>query len=222
MIKVAAFFKRKKGCSVDAFQSYWRTHHAEIAKRLPGLRRYVQCHTLAGVYKKHEPAYDGVAEIWFEDTDALRKAAATDVFRAVKEDEPNFMDVGSYGDIVTEEHVIKDGPIPERGVKNIEFVKRRPDLGVEAFQKHWREIHGPLGASIPVVRRYVQCHTRLSGYRDGRTPAYDGLAMTWFDGVHTMRASAETDEYKSTRADEPNFVAGELEFIITREHEMVA
>ena len=201
MIKVAAFFKRKAGSSVEEFQRYWRTHHGDIAKELPGLRRYVQCHTLPGVYKKREPVYDGVAEIWFDDTDALRAAAASDVFKAVKADEPNFMDVSSYGDIVAEEHVIKDGAIPEEAVKNIEFVRRRPDLSVEAFQKHWRQVHGPLGAAIPVVLRYVQCHTRLSGYRDGRIPVYDGLAMTWFQSVHTMRASAETDEYHRTRAD---------------------
>ncbi len=221
MIKVAAFFKRKAGSSVEAFQTYWRTHHADLASQLPGVRRYVQCHTLPGVYKKREPAYDGVAELWFEDTDALRGAAASDAFRAVKADEPNFMDVASYGDIVTEEHVIKDGPIPTDGVKNIEFVTRRADLTVEQFQRHWREVHGPLGASIPVVERYVQCHTRLSGYRDGRAPAFDGLAMTWFEGVHTMRESAKTEEYNLTRADEPNFVSDELAFIITQEREIL-
>lgn len=221
MIKVAAFFKRKAGSSVENFQTYWRTQHANIVKQMPAISRYVQCHTLPGVYAKREPAYDGVAELWFKDTDALRAAAATDAFKAVKADEPNFMDVASYGDIVTEEHVIKDGPVPEGGVKNIEFVKRRSDLGVDAFQKHWQEIHGPLGAAIPVVRRYVQCHTRLSGYRDGRTPVFDGLAMTWFDGVHTMRESAKTEEYNLTRADEPNFVAGDLAFIITQEIEIV-
>ena len=45
--------------------------------------------------------------------------------------------------------------------------------------------------------------------------------MTWFEGVHTMRASAETEEYNLTRADEPNFVAGELPFLITTEHGIV-
>ncbi len=221
MIKVAAFFKRKAGSSVEDFQRYWRTTHGDIAKELPGLRRYVQCHTLPGIYKKQEPVYDGVAEIWFDDTDALRDAAASAVFRAVKDDEAKFMDVDTYGDIVTEEHLIKDGPMPADGVKNIEFVTRRPDLSVEAFQRHWREVHGPLGGAIPPVLRYVQCHTRLAGYRGGRVPAFDGLAMTWFEGVHTMRASAETEEYDLTRADEPNFVAGELPFLITTEHGIV-
>lgn len=222
MIKVAAFFKRRPDSSVEAFQKYWRTHHADLAARLPGLRRYVQCHTLPGIYRLREPVYDGVAEIWFDDTDALRAVAASDRFKQVKADEANFMDAKSYGEIVTEEHVIKDGSVPAEAVKNIEFVKRRRDLGVEAFQKHWKEIHGPLGAAIPPVLRYVQCHTRLSAYRGGRSPVFDGLALTWFANTHAMRESAGTPEYAATRADEANFVAAELDFIITREHEIVA
>lgn len=221
MITVAAFFKRRPGSSVEAFQDYWRTHHADLARELPGLRRYVQSHTLPGIYRLREPAYDGVALLEFDDTDALRAVAASAAFQKVKADEANFMDTKSYGEIVTEAHIIKDGSVPDGAVKNIEFVKRRPDLDVVAFQKHWREIHGPLGAAIPPVLRYVQCHTRAAAYRGGRTPIYDGLALTWFADTDAMRRSAETPEYRATRADEANFVAAELDFIITREHRIV-
>jgi len=221
MIKVAAFFKRRAGSSVEAFHEYWRTRHADLAAGLPGLRRYVQCHTLPGIYRLREPAYDGIAEIWFDDTDALREVAASERYKQVKADEANFIDPKSYGEIVTEEHVIKDGSVPADAVKNVEFVKRRPDLSVEAFQKHWKEVHGPLGASIPPVLRYVQCHTRLSAYRGGRTPVFDGLALTWFADTDSMRESAGTPEYRATRGDETNFVAAELDFVITREHGIV-
>ena len=53
---------------------------------------------------------------------------------------------------------------PPRGVKNVEFVTRKPGLAVDEFQRYWREIHGPLAAQIPVIRRYVQSHTRTSAY----------------------------------------------------------
>jgi uncharacterized protein (TIGR02118 family) len=96
-------------------------------------------------------------------------------------------------------------------------------MSIEAFQRHWREVHGPLGASIPVVRRYVQSHTRKSIYESGKTPAYDGVALTWFDDTQAMRVSATTPEYARTRADEVNFIdAGRLPFIITKEHVIVA
>ena len=223
MVKMVAFFKRKPGMSIEDFQSYWRTTHADIVVKLPGIRRYVQSHTILSGYRKGEPIYDGMAELWFDNTDAMRAQAGTPEFAAVRADEPNFMDVASQGSIITEEHVIKDGPIPVDGVKNVEFVSHKPGMPIEDFQKHWREIHGPLGAAIPVVKRYVQSHTRLSIYNSGKTPIYDGVALTWFDSTQAMRTSATTPEYDRTREDEPNFIAaGKLPVIITKEHVIVS
>ncbi len=222
MVKMVAFFKRKPGMSIEDFQSYWRTTHADIVVKLPGIRRYVQSHTILSGYRKGEPIYDGMAELWFDNTDAMRAQAGTPEFAAVRADEPNFMDVASQGSIITEEHVIKDGPVPVDGVKNVEFVSHKPGMPIEDFQKHWREVHGPLGAAIPVVRRYVQSHTRLSIYQKGKTPLYDGVALTWFDSTQAMRTSATTPEYDRTREDEPNFIAaGKLPVIITKEHVIV-
>jgi len=222
MVKLMSFFKRKQGMSVDAFQAYWRTKHAEVVVKLPGIRRYVQSHTLLSGYRKGEPVYDGVAEVWVDDTQVMRTQAGTPEYAAVRADEPNFMDVSSMGSIITEEHVIKDGEIPLNAVKNMEFVTHKPDMPIEAFQKHWRDIHGPLGAAIPVVQRYVQSHTRLAVYKAGKTPVYDGIAITWFDDTQAMRTSATLAEYETTRADEANFIDGtKLPFIITTEHIIV-
>jgi EthD domain len=55
MVKMVAFFKRKPGMSVEAFQSYWRTTHAGIVLKMPGIRSYVQSHTLLNGYRKGEP-----------------------------------------------------------------------------------------------------------------------------------------------------------------------
>jgi uncharacterized protein (TIGR02118 family) len=138
-------------------------------------------------------------------------------------DEAVFIDRATMGLILTEEHVIKDGPAPPGGVKNVEFVTRKPGLAVHDFQRYWREVHGPLAAQIPVIRRYVQSHARMTAYERGRTPAYDGVAITWFDDTRAMRASAASAQYPRVRADEPNFIApGDAPFIITAEHVIVA
>src|SRR5207253_11256391 len=68
----------------------------------------------------------------------------------------------------------------------------------------WSSVHGPLGAKIPMVRRYVQCHVRPAAYRDGRQPPYDGVAEVWFDSTAAMRESATTPEFRAVRADEPD------------------
>ena len=62
----------------------------------------------------------------------------------------------------------------------------------------------------------------LSVYKAGKTPAYDGIAITWFDDTQAMRTSATLPEYETTRADEANFIDGtQLPFIITTEHVIV-
>ena len=222
MLKAVSFFKRKPGMPVEEFQAYWRGSHPAVVVRLPGLRRYVQSHTRLSGYRKGEPICDGIAELWFEDSKAMHALRGTKEIEAVEADEAVFIDRSTMRMILTEEHVIKDGPAPAGGVKNIEFVTRKPGLELEKFQRYWREIHGPIAAQIPMIRRYVQSHTRPSAYERGRTPAYDGVAITWFDDSQAMRASATTAEYARTRADEPNFIAaGDSPFIITTEHVIV-
>jgi len=221
MVKIIAILKRKPGMSVEDFQKYWLTTHAGIVSRMPGIRRYVQSHTLVAGYGKGEPVFDGIAEVWFDDTAAMRALAGTSAYAAVQADEAEFIDRATMGLIVTEEHVIKDGPLPAGGVKNVEFVTRRPAMAVDEFQRYWREVHGPLAAKIPVIRRYVQSHTRRSASEAGRNPRYDGVAITWFDDTRAMRQSARTPEYAQVRADEPNFITADPPFIITREHVIV-
>src|SRR5439155_7698862 len=58
--------------SVEAFQTYWRTRHPAVVIKLPGIRRYVQSHTLRSAYREGEPVYDGIAEVWFDDTRVMR------------------------------------------------------------------------------------------------------------------------------------------------------
>ena len=223
MVKAVSFFKRKSGMPVEEFQAYWLRDHPAVVVRLPGVRRYVQSHTLLAGYRKGEPIYDGIAELWFEDTKALAALRGTNEIAAVEADEAVFIDRGTMRLILTDEHVIKDGPAPPGGAKNVEFVTRKPGLGVHDFQRYWREVHGPLAAQIPMIRRYVQSHTRAAAYERGRTPAYDGVAITWFDDTRAMRASAGTAQYARVRADEPNFIApGDAPFIITTEHVIVA
>lgn len=221
MVKLVAFFKRRPGLAVEDFGRHWRTTHAELVVRQKGLRRYVQNHTLASGYRRGEPDYDGVAEAWFDDTAAMRDLATSDAYRAVRADEANFIDAASMGMVITNEVAIVDGPVPAEGAKLIAFLNKRPDVDVDFFQRYWREKHGPLAARIPGLRRYVQCHTRRGIYAAGRTPAFDGIPMTWFDDMDAFRAAGGSPELDVTRADEVHFmVTGRLPFVVAAEHEI--
>ncbi len=221
MIKVVEVINRKPDLDVEAFQRYWLTTHGPIVARLPGLRRYVQSHTRPGGYRRGDPPYDGIAELWFDDKEALGALASTAEFAAAKRDEPNFIDSNRLVELVVDEHVIKDGPVPDDGIKNVEFVHLSPARGPAQAHRYWRDVHGPIAARIPTMSRYVQSHTRMGAYDRPDPPAFDGVAITWWQDLDAMRASAESAEYAATRDDEPNFLGAEPDVILTTEHAIV-
>lgn len=223
MVKVITFLKRKPGMPVAEFQSYWRTRHPEVVTRLPGVRRYVQSHALLPLYGKDEPVYDGIAEVWADDTGALRAMTRSPEHAGVQADEARFIDRTSMGVIITEDHVIKDGPVPPDAVKSVAFLTRKPGLSVEDFQRHWLEMHAPIAATLPGLRRYVQSHTRRPAYEAGRVPAYDGAVLAWFDSTEAIRGAAATAEYARVLADGISFLsAGAMPSLLTTEYVIVA
>jgi uncharacterized protein (TIGR02118 family) len=223
MVKVITFLKRKAGMQVEEFQRYWLTRHPEVVTRLPGVRRYVQSHALLSLYEKSEPDYDGIAEVWADDTGALRAMTQSPAHADVQADETRFIDRATMGIIITEDYVTKDGvPLPS-AVKNVALIARKPGLSVADFQRHWLDVNGPIAAALPGLRRYVQSHTRRSAYEAGRVPAYDGAVLTWFDSPDAVRTAEATAEYARVLADAATFLAFDrVRSILTREHVIVA
>ena len=227
MVKVITFLKRKPGMPVEEFQAYWRTRHPEVVTRLPGVRRYVQSHALLSVYGKgegkDEPVYDGIAEVWADDTGALRAMTQSPAHPGLQADEARFIDRATMGVIITEDHVITDGPAAPDAVKSVAFLTRKPGLSVEDFQRHWLEVHAPIAAALPGLRRYVQSHTRRSAYEGGRVPAYDGVVLAWFDSTEAIRGAASTPDYSRVLADGVSFLSsGAMPSILTKEYVIVA
>lgn len=210
MNKVVVAARRLPGTGVEEFQAA-----APPRVSAAGLRRHVRSLTMPGGYRRGRPVYDVVHELWFDDEAAAWAAVpGTAAITAAPLYDPTGAAV-----LVTREHTVVDGLAPAAGVKNIEFVTRRPDLPHDEFVRYWAQVHGPLAARIDVIRRYVQSHGLPAP--DGSAQPWDGLAVTWFDAVAAMRRSASSAAYAATRADEPNFLApGELPFVITTEQEL--
>ena len=218
MLKAITVLKRKPGMEVADFQRYWRTSHADIVLAMAGLRRYVQSHLILSGYSRGEPVHDGMAEVWYDDSAALKANAQSPEYAAVEADEVNFMDSSANVLLLVEDHTIIDQPAPVDGVKCVEFLHRREGMSPEDFQAHWGGSHGAIAARIPGIQRYVQSHPKLGGYRDGRQPGYDGAAITWWQSTDAMRAAADSSELAATRADEANFLLpGGNPTIITKE-----
>lgn len=177
LLKQITYFNKRPDLSAAAFTGHWRTRHAEIVCELPGLRRYVQNH-VAGP----DPALDGVAEVWFDDIEAMRANVGQPALDRIRADERNFIDLDTMGSIIAVPETVIDG---EAGAtKLIVLVKRNPAVEPERFHRVWRDdVGGAVAAQSDdpnAPTRYEQDHTRASAYRDGREPPYDGTASLWF------------------------------------------
>jgi uncharacterized protein (TIGR02118 family) len=214
MTTLVRLAKRSPGSGVGDFQRQAGRAADWSSAAAYGLRRATQALTLASAYRRAEPACDVIDELVFDEEASVARCLADAAFRRAW-DSP-LLDPASVSCLVVEEYLAKPGPPPAAYVKNYELVTKRPDLDRAEFDRYWAQVHGPLAATIPTIRRYVQAHLS-DGTREAGTAPYDGLAITWFDDVAAMRAGAATDAYARTRADEANFLAGELPFVITTE-----
>ena len=106
MIKLVYCITKKPGLTDDEFFEYWSNIHGPIGARIPGLRRLVQSRRLTIPEDNHRPSYDGMAELWFENTDALLAARQSAEWKASTEDEANFIDHNRTAYFVSEERVV--------------------------------------------------------------------------------------------------------------------
>lgn len=92
MIKRLTMWHARSGVPHEEALQHWRTEHAELVRKVPGLRRYVQDHCI------HSPEggaipYTGLGEVWFDSFEAAASATATAEWAAVIADAGKFMDL---------------------------------------------------------------------------------------------------------------------------------
>ncbi|HKD66630.1 MAG TPA: EthD domain-containing protein [Candidatus Binataceae bacterium] len=104
MLKIVYCISKLPHLSDEEFHRYWRDVHGPIASRIPGCRKYVQCHS---IYRgKTRPPFDGTAEMWLDDWEAYKKAMGSPEVKAALEDEKKFIDHSHTAFFVTEEHQV--------------------------------------------------------------------------------------------------------------------
>lgn len=106
MIKLVYCITKKPGLTDDEFFHHWKEVHGPLAARVPHLRRLVQSRRIAVPGDKYPPAYDGMAELWFDDAAALLAARQSPEWKAITEDEANFIDGNRVAYFVSEEQWI--------------------------------------------------------------------------------------------------------------------
>ncbi len=76
----------------EAFERHYREIHIPLARQLPGLRRYTLSRNHRGV--RGDASYYLIAELDFDDMDALRQAFASEIGQATGADVQNFAPTG--------------------------------------------------------------------------------------------------------------------------------
>ena len=120
--------------------------------------------------------------------------------------------------VIAEERVVVEGETRPTMVKAVFMVSRKPGLTVGEFQQHWYEVHGPLVAQVPGLRRYVQNHAVPSAYGlQNRPMTHDGFSELWFDDLAAFQQAAATSEWQAVRADSQSLFAEPIALVIARE-----
>ena len=108
MIKTIGLLTRKEGFTHEQFVRHWVEVHAPLAHAVPGLRRYVQSHILEERRRPDIPStegeVDGIAELWYDDREAMARAHASAEAKALHADGALF--IGRIKTFTVEEKVI--------------------------------------------------------------------------------------------------------------------
>ena len=95
----------ERGISRDAALAHWRSDHADLVKRVPGVKGYVQDHCVDSPEGGEIP-YTGLGEMWFDSFAAAATATETPEWAAVIADADSFMDLSTVVAAWAEEHEI--------------------------------------------------------------------------------------------------------------------
>ena len=113
MINAITIIKKKQGLTYEKFQNYWKNEHAKIVTRSPFVGTYVQSHPIYNDKLTFEDTIDGIAEIWFDDTNAMRSLAATKEYKDIQDDEKVFIDGSAVRLIIAEDIITVEGNVSD-------------------------------------------------------------------------------------------------------------
>ena len=109
MVKAIFISSRRPGLTLDEFSTRLAAQHGALVTELPGLRRYVQTHSLPGSHALTgllAPTHDACSELWFDDYHAWKATLASRQWSAIVDSgEKLFARPSAY--LIGREHVVK-------------------------------------------------------------------------------------------------------------------
>jgi len=102
MFKMIILLAKKPAMNDEEFAKYWLETHAPLARKMPGLRKYV-----VNVIQRppnKEPDYHGIVELWFDDKEGMKRAFASPEGQATQQNSEKFTSLMTT--FFVEEHVV--------------------------------------------------------------------------------------------------------------------
>jgi uncharacterized protein (TIGR02118 family) len=208
------------GRSNQETQDYWFESHGKLVANIDLLERYGHFLTLPEVYELPPSELPGMSAWWTGISQFLWRDAPlsarveppgprTDeqiVLMSFIEadDRQSFDRVEEWprhrkrADVVGTEHVIVDGETSPDMINAVLVVSRLPGLDHTEFNEHWLDVHGPLVAKLPGLRRYIQNHGIVDA---GFSMTHDGWSELWFDDLASLLAALKTPEWRAVLDD---------------------
>ncbi len=88
MFKLIILLAKKQGMGDEEFAGYFLSVHAPLARKMLGLRRYVV--NIVQKPPNREPEFHGVAELWFDDRESMKRAFSSAEGEVTQKDTEKF------------------------------------------------------------------------------------------------------------------------------------
>ena len=177
MINAITIIKKKQNLTYEKFQNYWKNEHAKIVTRSPLVGTYVQSHPIYNDKLTFEDTVDGIAEIWFEDTNAMRTLAATKEYKDIQDDEKVFIDGSAVRLIIAEDIITVEGDVSD--YKLIIFMNKSSNFELTDFRKEL--VERASNYSKKNLNRIKVSLPKIAGYKGDKSPAWDAILTFWFN-----------------------------------------
>ena len=177
MINAITIIKKKQSLTYERFQNYWKNEHATIVTRSPLVGTYVQSHPIYNDKLTFEDTIDGIAEIWFNDTNAMRSLAATKEYKDIQDDEKVFIDGSAVRLIITEDIITVKGDVSD--YKLIIFMNKSGNFELTDFRKELVDTASHY--SKKNLNRMKVSLPKIAGYKGDKSPAWDAILTFWLD-----------------------------------------
>ena len=211
MINAITIIKKKQGLTYEKFQNYWKNEHAEIVTRSPLVGTYVQSHPIYNDELTFEDTIDGIAEIWFEDTNAMRSLAATKEYKDIQDDEKVFIDGSAVRLIIAEDIITVEGEVSDYNL--IIFMSKSSNVELTDFRKELVDMASQY--SKKNVNRMKVSLPKTAGYKGDKSPAWDAILTVWLDLKVDQQYIDDTVNYFSNSA--PNIIAKLCNSVVVQE-----